>query len=68
MLDKLETGVSEHQQYSDHRQQCEDLLSSLTEKLSVLGSTSGDRITVSNKLQRLQVGGCISKVWGVFEW
>lgn len=56
MLDKLEASVKDHQQYQDMYQDCQDWLNSSREKVELCADTSGDKLSLQNKLERLKVG------------
>lgn len=55
MLDKLEASVKDHQQYQDMYQDCQDWLNSSREKVELCADTSGDKMSLQNKLERLKV-------------
>lgn len=55
MLDKLESSVKDHQQYQDMYQDCQDWLNSSREKVELCADTSGDKMSLQNKLERLKV-------------
>ena len=55
MLDKLEVAVKDHQQYQDVYQDCQDWLNSSRDKVEACADTSGDRVSIQNKLERLRV-------------
>ena len=55
MLDKLEASVKDHQQYQDMYQDCQDWLNSSREKVELCADTSGDKMSLNNKLERLKV-------------
>lgn len=55
MLEKFEVAVKDHQQYQDAYQDCHDWLNSSREKVIACADTSGDRVSIQNKLERLRV-------------
>ena len=55
MLGKFEEAVKDHQQYQDVYQDCHDWLSSAREKVEACSDTSGDKLSLQNKLERLKV-------------
>lgn len=57
MLGKFEESVKDHQQYQDVYQDCQDWLNSAREKVDTCSDTSGDKLSLQNKLERLKVGG-----------
>lgn len=61
MMDKFEVAVKDHQQYQDAYQDCADWLSSSRDKVEACADTSGDRVSIQNKLERLRVS--VFKVW-----
>ena len=52
---RSEQHVAIHQQYQESLQAAVDWLSQMKDKLSLCSDSSGDRNTISNKLDRLQV-------------
>lgn len=54
-LDKFELNVKDHQQYQDMYQDCQDWLNSSREKVEACSDTSGDKLSLQNKLERLKV-------------
>lgn len=55
MLEKFEVAVKDHQQYQDAYQDCADWLNSSRDKVEACADTSGDRVSIQNKLERLRV-------------
>lgn len=55
MLDKLEASQKDHQQYQDMYQDCQDWLNSSREKVELCADTSGDKMSLQNKLERVKV-------------
>jgi len=55
MMEKFEVAVKDHQQYQDAYQDCHDWLNSSREKVIACADTSGDRVSIQNKLERLRV-------------
>lgn len=55
MLGKFEEAVKDHQQYQDVYQDCQDWLNSAREKVEACSDTSGDKLSLQNKLERLKV-------------
>ncbi|KAJ8309205.1 hypothetical protein KUTeg_014079 [Tegillarca granosa] len=53
-LDKFEHNVKDHQQYQDMYQDCQDWLNSSREKVEACSDTSGDKLSLQNKLERLK--------------
>ena len=64
MLDKLEVAVKDHQQFQDVYQDCQDWLNSSRDKVEACADTSGDRVSIQNKLERLRV--CRIIFWTIF--
>ena len=54
-LDKLETSAKDHQLYQDVYQDCQDWLNASREKVEACSDTSGDRMSIQHKLDRLRV-------------
>ena len=48
--------MKDHQQYQDAYQDCQDWLNSSRDKVEACADTSGDRVSIQNKLERLRVG------------
>ena len=55
MIGRSEQHVSIHQQHQESLQASIDWLSSMKDKLSLCADSTGDRTTIQNKLDRLQV-------------
>ena len=51
-------AVKDHQQYQDAYQDCQDWLNSSRDKVEACADTSGDRVSIQNKLERLRVRIC----------
>lgn len=71
MIVRSEQHVAIHQQYQESLQATVDWLSQMKDKLSLCSDSTGDRTTIQNKLERLQVGGklgmelpCVSQAGG----
>ena len=60
MLERFEVAVKDHQQYQDAYQDCHDWLNSARDKVEACADTSGDRVSIQNKLDRLKVG---TEIW-----
>ena len=56
MITRSEQHVAIHQQYQESLQATVDWLNHMKEKLSLCSDSTGDRTTIQNKLDRLQVG------------
>lgn len=54
---KSEQNVATHQHYQESLQGAVDWLSQMKDKLSLCSDSTGDRTTIQNKLDRLQVSG-----------
>ena len=50
-----ESGVEQHQAYQDAVQACRDWMSAARDRLAVCGEAGGDRQSLQNRLDRLQV-------------
>ena len=55
MITRSEQHVAIHQQYQESLQATVDWLNHMKEKLSLCSDSTGDRTTIQNKLDRLQV-------------
>ena len=53
---QAEGGVEQHQAYQDSLQGCRDWMSAARDRLAVCAEASGDRQSLQNRLDRLQVG------------
>jgi hypothetical protein len=53
----VEGGVEQHQTYQDSVQASKDWMSAARDRLAVCAEPSGDRQSLQNKLDRLQVSG-----------
>ncbi|KAL8590280.1 hypothetical protein ACOMHN_006396 [Nucella lapillus] len=54
LIGRSEQHVTTHQQYQESQQAAVDWLSQMKDKLSLCSDSTGDRTTISNKLDRLQ--------------
>lgn len=52
---QYEGFVADHQQYNDAYNQCIEWLNSIREKLSLCADIAGDRHTIQNRLDKIQV-------------
>lgn len=59
-----ESGVEQHQAYQDAVQGCRDWMSAARDRLAVCAEAGGDRQSLQNRLDRLQVGAELC-VWPV---
>ena len=55
-MQQYEGFVADHQQYNDSYNQCIEWLNSIREKLSLCADIAGDRHTIQNRLDKIQVG------------
>ena len=55
-----ETFVSEHQEYYTEHSDCVQWLITIQERLDSYADSTGDKHTVQNRLDRLQVGSVIN--------
>lgn len=62
MIQQSEQNVVDHQQYQDSLQAVVDWLTLMKDRVSMCSDTSGDRHTLNNKLDRVQV----SCVWSYY--
>lgn len=61
-VDKYEVAMRDHQQYQDSYQEALDWLNLMRDKVAACSDTSGDKLSVQNKLERLKVS-CENKVF-----
>lgn len=65
MITRSEQHVAIHQQYQESLQATVDWLNHMKEKLSLCSDSTGDRTTIQNKLDRLQVS---RRLGTEFQW
>ena len=54
-VQQYEGFVADHQQYNDAYNQCIEWLNTIREKLSLCADIAGDRHTIQNRLDKIQV-------------
>ena len=54
-MQQYEGFVADHQQYNDAYNQCIEWLNTIREKLSLCADIAGDRHTIQNRLDKIQV-------------
>ena len=52
---RYETYIHDHQQYHNAYTECSEWLAVMQEKLALCSDVTGDRFTVENRMERLQV-------------
>ena len=57
-VQQYEVFVADHQQYNDAYNNCIEWLNGIREKLSMCSDVSGDRHTIQNRLDKIQVDLC----------
>jgi len=54
-LEKLDNAAKDHQMYQDMYQDCQDWLNASRDKVEACSDTSGDKMSLQHKLERLKV-------------